>query len=214
MRLRKFWRRGGEAADLDEEMRLHVDLRARRLREQGVAAREAGYMAQRQFGNRTAVLDAALDTWGWGAWERLLQDVRLGARTLRKTPGFTAVAVLTLAVGLGMNTAIFSVVNAVMLRSLPYQQPGALMALWEERDQKMPEILNSRGEGVGSAGGPHRMTVSVANLLDYRAQAGSFAALASYDRSPKNLSGNGTPERLIGEAVSARFSRRVLNGIR
>ena len=131
-RLACLFRRGEAVDDLNEEMRLHVHLRAQRLRQQGIVEKEAASMAQRQFGNRTAVLDSASVVWGWGAWERLFQDLRLGARTLRKTPGFTAVAVLTLAAGLGINTAIFSVVNAVMIRSLPYPQPERLVSLWEE----------------------------------------------------------------------------------
>jgi putative ABC transport system permease protein len=212
MGLRTFWRRlqnlrrrGDLADDLNEEMRLHVELKARRLREQGVAEGEAGYMAQRQFGNRALILDSAAEAWGWGAWERLFQDVRLGARTLRKSPGFTVVTVLTLAVGLGINTAIFSVVNAVMIRNLPYPQPDRLVALWEEYDKAGPDIRNGQGTSVGSAGSSKRTAVSVANLVDYRDHTGSFAGLASYDRSPMNLTGNGRPERVVGESVSARF---------
>jgi len=204
-RLACLFRRGEAVDDLNEEMRLHVHLRAQRLRQQGIVEKEAGHMAQRQFGNRTAVLDTASVVWGWGAWERLFQDLRLGARTLRKTPGFTAVAVLTLAAGLGINTAIFSVVNAVMIRSLPYPQPERLVSLWEEAGRQDPRIANSTGTSVGRAGGPRRTTVSVANLLDYRDRAGSFDGLASYDASPMNLTGHGRPQRVAGERVSAAF---------
>jgi putative ABC transport system permease protein len=204
-RLAWLFRRRGALEDLNEEMRLHVDLRAQRMRQQGIGEKEAGFMAQRQFGNRTAILDATSELWGWGPWERLFQDLRLGARTLRKTPSFTAVAVLTLAVGLGINTAIFSVVNAAMIRSLPYPQPDRLVSLWEESGRQLPDVSNSKGKGVGSAGGPRRMTVAVANLVDYLSQARSFAGLASFEAAPMNLTGNGRPERLTGERVSAGF---------
>src|SRR5579872_1351402 len=125
-RLLHIFERNDFASELNEEMRLHVELRARKLRERGVEEKEAMHMAQRQFGNQAQVQDASSELWTGGSWERLWQDLRLGARTLRKTPGFTAIAVLTLALGLGINTAVFSVVNTVMIRSLPYPAPSRL----------------------------------------------------------------------------------------
>ena len=123
MKIGGFWRRlvylfhrDRFAADLQEEMRLHIELRARKLRRLGVGEEEAPYAARRRFGNPAALQDASAETWGWTAWERLLRDLRLGVRALKKAPGFAAVAVVTLAVGLGINTGVFSVVNAVMIR--------------------------------------------------------------------------------------------------
>src|SRR5207302_519956 len=129
-RLAYWFHRDTHASDLEEEMRLHIDLRAQKLEQRGLAPAEAGYAAQRQFGNRTHLAESSREMWGWGAWERLVQDVHHALRRLRKTPGFAAVAVLTLALGLGMNTAVFSVVNAVMIRRLPYQEPHRLISLW------------------------------------------------------------------------------------
>ena len=120
-------------ADLQEEMRLHVELRARRLEERGIDPAEAASAARRSFGNPTVVQDASSEQWGFASWERLIQDLREGFRALIKTPGFTAVAILTLALGLGINNAVFSVVNAVILRSLPYPEPDRLISLWEEK---------------------------------------------------------------------------------
>src|SRR6185295_916817 len=91
-RLAYLFRRDRFAADLDEEMRLHLELRARKLQSSGVPADDADDAARRQFGNRGLVQDTSSELWGWTAWERLLQDLRLGFRALRKTPGFTAVA--------------------------------------------------------------------------------------------------------------------------
>jgi hypothetical protein len=144
-RLAWLWRRGRFSEELNEEIQLHVELRARQLEGQGIERREAHYMAQRRFGNRTGVLDAASAAWSWGALTNIGQDLRIGARSLRKTPGFTAVAVLTLAVGLGLNTAVFSIVSAAMIRGLPYPQAERLVSLWEEYGRREPDIRGGHG---------------------------------------------------------------------
>ena len=194
------------ANDLDEEMRLHLELRASRLRERGMNAEEARLAARRQFGNRAAVEIASSEAWGWTVWERLVQDVRQALRALRKTPGFTAVVVATLAVGLGMNTAVFSIVNAVMLRSLPYRQPDRLVSLWEEATKRQEVAkLNASGQDLGGAGSRERTTVSPANLVDYRKRTNAFQELAGVENTRMNLTGNGSPERLAGERVTANY---------
>src|SRR5256885_304908 len=119
---------------------------------------------------------------GWGGWERLSQDVRYAARWLRKSPGFVAVAVATLAVGLGMNTAVFSIVNAVMLRSLPYPAPERLISLWEETTPRENlRVMNSSGSNLGGAGKHGRTTVSPANLIDYQKGTTALEGLAGVD---------------------------------
>jgi putative ABC transport system permease protein len=124
---------------------------------------------------------------------------------LRKTPAFTMVAVTTLALGLGMNTAVFSVVNAVMIRSLPYPEPDRLVSLWEENTGERPERFNSSGSMLGGERSAQRTTVAVANLLDYQRRSRSFSGLASFELDPMNLTGIGTPEHVAGERVSYNF---------
>jgi putative ABC transport system permease protein len=204
-RARAFFERERQAAELREEMRLHVELRARKLRLQGLRADEAGFAARRQFGNATRYQGESSELWGWAMWERFIQDLRQGARTLAKSPGFTAIAVATLAVGLGINTGVFSIVNAVMLRALPYQEPERLVSLWEENsgsDHARP--FNSKGAQVGTGGTPQRTTVSVANLADYRS-SGVFDGLAAFALTPMNLTAMETPARLNGESVDWNF---------
>jgi len=205
-RLAALFHRQRFAADLREEMRLHIELRARRLSEQGVP--DADMAARRQFGNRGQYQDRSSEIWGWTVWERILQDFRMSIRSLSKTPAFTAIAIGTLAIGLGMNTAVYSVVNAVMLRQLPYAHSERLVSLWEEYPPAADNTFNSHGGGsfgqAGGKGGMKRTTVSIANIADYEASS-VFGGMASFDTNAMNLTEAGLPERVIGDAVSWRF---------
>ena len=123
------FRRDRTSDELAEEMRLHKELRARQLREQGVEPQEADHAARRAFGNSTLLHETSQEMWGWAQLERLWQDGRYAFRLLARDRAFTAIIVIVLAFGIGANAAIFSVVNTVLLRPLPYPDSDRLVQI-------------------------------------------------------------------------------------
>lgn len=181
--------------DLDEEIQAHLRMAAHDLGDAGAARRD--------FGNIALVKEVTRDAWRGNSLDSWFKDISFALRGLRKTPMFTAAAILTLALGLGMNTAVFSAVNAVMLRSLPYQDPSRLVSLWEEVSPRVRNYSSS-GATLGAATVRRRSTVSIANLIDYR-EGHAFSELAGDAVTSMNLTNEGTPERIDGETVTANF---------
>jgi putative ABC transport system permease protein len=190
-RVAEFVRSGPVDRDLRDELDAHLDLATDDYIRRGIPASEARRLARRDFGGESGLehtREAMRDRRGLRGLDTVLQDVRYAGRLLRKTPGFTIAAVATLALGLGANVAIFSLVNGVLLRPLPYPQPDRLVTIWES-------VSNPKD-------GPTRIAVAPANFVDYVARTRSFAAMAGVARLGRNLAGVGTPERLIGDEVT------------
>jgi putative ABC transport system permease protein len=151
-RARALWHWQRRESDLEEEIQFHLAEEADERIAAGLAEADARAAAKRDFGNVALIRETTREAWGWGAAERLIQDVRYGCRTLIGTPVVSAVAILSLALGIGANTAIFSVLNTLLLRSLPVDEPGQLVLLADEsgrrRDWTNPiwEQLRDRAE--------------------------------------------------------------------
>jgi putative ABC transport system permease protein len=180
-----WFRRQQREADLDAEIRSHLDEAIRDRIERGESPEQARANALREFGNVALVKEVTREMWGWGSLERLRQDLRFGLRMLYKNPGFSFVAILTLALGIGANTAIFSVVNAVLLQSLPYLNPDRLVLVSHYRTTV--EI-----DGT-----------SAADFLEWRDRANAIEQIAAYTSDTADLTGSDEPERLTAGAVTA-----------
>ncbi len=182
-----FWRRPRRDRELEEELRFHLEMQTRQNRVAGMDREEARYAAVRAFGGVAQVQEDCRDQRRRRWVADLQQDLRYGVRTLRQSPGFTTVAVLSLALGIGATAAIFSVVHAVLLRSLPYREPDRLVMVYDRPQWRL------------------RFQASPANFLDWRAQNQVFSGMAAFTRQDLTLTGWEDARRVRALSASADF---------
>jgi putative ABC transport system permease protein len=171
--------------DLDDELRLHRDLLAAEYERRGASPDEAHRQAALTLGGLDQGKESVRDARGFPTLESCVRDVSYAVRLLVKAPAFSLVAVLTLALGIGVNVAIFSIVDAVVLRPLPYPESHRLMAIWETNDSG-------------------RITVAPGNLLDYQ-RASSLSGVAGLVAHTRNVTGAEQPETLLAEEVTDNY---------
>ncbi|HEX4809635.1 MAG TPA: ABC transporter permease [Bryobacteraceae bacterium] len=178
--------------ELDEEIEADFALEIQQRLEAGATPEEAQFAARRDFGNVTRVKEVTREMWGWGFLERLIYDVRYALRVLGRAKAFTVVAILTLALGIGATTAIFSVVQGVVLAPLPYKEPDrlVLVLLYNQR-LKSPTYL------------------SYSDFRDWRRNSRSFARMAAFTPQQFDLTNPGTPEHLSGQLITWDFFRTL-----
>ncbi len=189
-----WWQIRKRDADLERELRSDLELEEEEQQESGTSKEEARYAALRAFGNPTLIREQTLAIWWWNWLESLARDLRFSVRTLRRTPGFTVIAVLVMALGIGANVALFTVVRGVLLKPLPFQDPDRLMMLYEADLYKD----DSAGFNVVSGG----------VYAEWKNQNRSYRSLALAKDIRVGLSGSGgqLPEKL----TSALFSWDML----
>ena len=180
--------RGRLDDQLDEEIRAHLELQAEEFVRQGMSPEEARVSARRRFGGVDQVKERYRDGRGLLVVENFARDLRYGARLLGRTPGFAIIAVVTLAIGIGASTAIFTMLNRALFQPLPVRNPGELVAL-------------------NNSGGGNRMfpTFSYPTYLDLRDRNRSFAALVGYRFAPVSVSHDGVNERLWSYVVTGNY---------
>lgn len=193
--LKKLFSRRRLYGDLSEEIREHLEEKIEELVREGMPRKDAESVARREFGNVALVEEDSREVWRWASIENFVSDVRYGLRTLSHNPGFSIVAILTLALGIGANTAIFSVVHAALIRPLPYFQPNRLITLSEVRPQ----------EGQSEQSKTQNWVSAYPDYLDWTKQSKSFQSLAGFSGDAFTLYGAGEPELVFAAQTTINF---------
>jgi hypothetical protein len=190
------FRRKRSAEDFAEEIKAHLELETDELKREGLSEDEARWKARREFGNVRAAQERFYLKGRWVGLDKLLRDVRFGLRSLRQSPGFAATAILTLALGIGANTAVFSVMNAVLLRSLPVNDPDRLVYL---RTSNPPR-------GTGTIDSNETFSYPVYDALRQQSRGLSpVMAYAPLSNSKVAVRYGAQPEEAEGDMVSGTF---------
>jgi predicted permease len=190
MRAWMLFGREREAKRLEDELRFHLDRQIAENVAAGMSAEEARHAGLRTFGNPALLRDQARDTWSWNWLESILRDVRYAVRSLAHTPGFAIIAILVMALGTGINTAIFSVVHHILIEPLHFPQPQSLYAIWARSD--------AQGQSRIAASGP--------DFLDYHDRNKSFSAMAMVIPSfTFTWTGEGDPKLVNCTSISEEF---------
>ena len=183
-----FWRRQKREQELEEELKSHLEMAARDRMDRGEAPAHAARAARREFGNVGLVREITTENWGWRWLDDLTQDLRYGIRTMRRSPGFVAVAVVTLAIGIGANTAIFSLMDAFVWAKLPVKDP-----------QQLVFIRGIASDGRGFSEFPY------AEFEYLRNHNSSFSGMFAFDDSRNNITVDGQSEILPDDFVSGNY---------
>ncbi|MHB8640711.1 MAG: ADOP family duplicated permease [Candidatus Acidiferrales bacterium] len=189
IRLRALFRRSAVESELDDELRFHFEQQVEKLVQSGLPLPEARRRARLVIGGSDQIKEECREARGTHFIETLLQDMRFALRMLRKSPGFTAVAVLTIALGIGANTAIFSVVNTVLLGHLPYKDPDRLAMIW----------------GTNAQRGVRKTPVSPGDFVEWKQKNAAFQDIAASSDDEVTLTGAGAPQLLIGYDFAANY---------
>jgi predicted permease len=189
--LNRLFGRGRRYDDLSVSIQEHIEERTEELMEEGLPRTEAEQKARREFGNVTLIEERSREVWQWSALASVLTDLRLVFRRLKKSPGFAATVLLTLAIGIGANTAVFSVVNRVLLRPLPYPDSDRLVALW----------LNAPGAG-GLANFASGLQLSASMNFTFSAHNRTFQTMGIWTSGTANVTGLAQPEQVRTALVS------------
>ena len=207
--LRKLFTRNRQEQEAQDELHFHVEKETEKNIAAGMPPDEARRQALIAFGGLTQTRESLREVHGGGFFEAVLQDARYGLRMLRKTPGFTAVAVLTLALGIGANTAIFSLIDAVIFRSMPVEGPRNLLVFeWYARQAPSNYSYRSFGDCDDhlKASPPGGCSLPLPYFKDVQAQTSVFSHLAAFTSGGQlDMSGNGPAKMVKGEFVSGDY---------
>jgi predicted permease len=180
-----WWRIRKRDADLERELQSDLEMEEEEQRDSGASPAEARFAARRAFGNTALIKEQTHEAWGWAPFERLWQDLRYALRQLRRSPGFTSVCLITVALGVGANTAMFSVVDGLLLAPLPFPQASRLVFLWQT------------GPGIP------QLDVSYPNFEDWEHTSRSFDRMSAVTFHNFDLTAPGRAEHLLGIRASS-----------